>query len=196
MRFLVASLAAGAALSASPPSDVVTIRADRAVVVYGRAVVLSGTVPPELASRPVEIAMQPHGAPFRRLATSPLAPDGSWRYAVRPGITSVFVARLGDAVSATVTVAVRPHVTLRARGGAFFARVLAGRSLEGRRLLLQRRTARGDWRTVTRVTISRRPRRFRARLRPGRSYVRVFLPAREAGPGYLPAWSRTIVVRR
>jgi hypothetical protein len=73
--------------------------------------------------------------------------------------------------------------------------VLSTLSYEQRFVFLLRRKSRG-WITLTRVVLSSKPRTFGVRLPRGISRVRIFLPRSQAGAGYLPSSSATVVVRR
>jgi hypothetical protein len=188
----LAALSAGLA-RAEQPVDV-ELAASRPVVVYGERLRLIGTVPREAAGR-VGILERPFGeGGFAALATVSTDAAGRFRYAVRPRLETTYRATSSDARIADVTVRVRPRVTVRVRGGAILTSVTAGRSLIGRVVILQRRT-RDRWVAIKRAVLRRRLQRVRARLPEGTSRLRIVIPRRQAGPGYLAGVSRVLRVR-
>jgi len=79
----------------------------------------------------------------------------------------------------------------------FFARVSGARSFGGRFVYLQRRNAFGQWVSLKRVFLGvASSATFKARLPSGRSRVRLLMPARQAGPGYVAGISRTLSLMR
>ena len=64
-------------------------------------------------------------------------------------------------------------------------------------VLVQRKNSRGTWSTVKRVTLgAMSAARFSVRVPSGTSRIRTFLPASQAGTGYLASGSRTLTVTR
>jgi hypothetical protein len=177
----------------------VTLTAQAQMVVYGRAVMLSGLVPSGRAGETVTLFAEVfgRGSP-RAVATLVTAPGGVWQYLARPPILTSYMASWNGLTSRAVTIGVRPRVRFRRIGRArFFTRVIAARPFRGRLVKLQRRTAAGRWVTVKRVRLKRRSAAsFRVRLRRGRSRLRIVIGVNQAGPGYLAGISRTIVYRR
>jgi hypothetical protein len=49
---------------------------------------------------------------------------------------------------------------------------------------------------MRRIKLSQRPHKFDVELAHGLSRLRVFLPRAQAGAGYLPGFSKTVLVRR
>src|SRR5262249_50401117 len=131
---------------------------------------------------------------------------GSWSLLVRPKLETVYQARWKPATvtasSPSVTVRVRPQVLFRLKAASgrtvtLFTKARAVRSLAGKRLLLQRRSAFGQWVILRKVTLtSLSSATFTARLPKGRSRARMFMPKLQAGPGYLAGISRTLVLVR
>jgi hypothetical protein len=177
----------------------VTLSAHAQTVVYGRAVMLSGSVPSGRAGETVTLfaGVFGRGSP-RSVATLVTGAGGVWQRLARPPILTSYIAHWNGLTSHTVAIAVRPRVRFRRIGRARFStRVIAARPFRGRLVRLQRRTARGRWVTVKRVRLKRRSAAtFRVRLRRGRSPLRVVMSVNQAGPGYLAGISRTIVYRR
>jgi hypothetical protein len=184
--------------AASAPSQTapLTIRASDHVVVYGERVRVSGVLRGRPAGTPVTVYVRRHGeSAFAPVSMTATDAGGAWSYSFEPTIRCWVEAREGQLTSRTVSVGVRPRLTLRRRGGNLFARAVAARSFRGRHVWLQRRSA-GAWRSVRRVVLDDPPRRFRARLPRGTSRLRVSLPRAQAGPGYEPAVSRPVLLRR
>lgn len=189
---IVAALSAGVA-RAEPPVDV-ELAASRRVVVYGERLHLIGSVPPQAAGR-VGILERPFGEiAFAAVGTVPTDSEGHFRHAVRPRLQTTYRAASSDARIADVTVRVRPRVTVRLRSGAILTSVTAGRSLVGRVVILQRRS-RDRWVAISRAVLRRRLQRVRARLPEGVTRLRIVIPQRQAGPGYLAGFSRVVRVR-
>jgi hypothetical protein len=177
----------------------VTLDAPALRVVYGRGLMLSGTVPTRRAGEAVAVLERRMGeSAFRSIATVTTAADGSWRYLARPTILTSYAAIWNRGQSAAAVVAVRPAVAFRRTAtGLFSTRVGGARSFAGRLVQLQRRTAAGRWVTVERVRLNARSARlFRATLPRGTSRLRIAMSVNQAGPGYLAGFSRTITVRR
>jgi hypothetical protein len=180
----------------APSADAPSFNASRATVVYGRAVVLSGTFTPRRAGQPVVLSLRKYGETrFGTVAVLTTEAAGAWHTTAKPTVQSAYRATSGVERSRVLTVGVRPRVTLSARGGAFLARVVSARSYAGRFVLLQRQTKSG-WKAVQRLALRRRPHRVHVRLPRGRSLVRIFLPRSQAGGGYLPAASRPLSISR
>jgi hypothetical protein len=188
--------ALGAVSAPSQPTPL-TIRSSQPVAVYGQQVRVSGILDAQPAGTPVTVYVRRHGErAFSPVSVADTDGHGAWSFSFEPTVRSSIEARSGELASATVTVRVRPRLTLRRRGENLFARAIAARSFRGRHVWFQRRSSRGVWRSLRRIVLDDPPRRFRAQLPLGVSRVRVSLPRRQAGPGYEPAVSRAVVLRR
>jgi hypothetical protein len=182
----------------------VTLSTPAPLVVYGRGLTLSGSVPVKRAGETVTIFAQPFGeGSFRSIATILTATDGTWRYVARPRIRTSYLASWNGGRSGTTTVGVRPAVSLRrTAAGLLSTRVTSAHTFAGRRVQLQRRTAAGKWVTIKRLRLNNRstalfrPVTFRASLPKGASTLRIAISINQAGAGYLGGFSRTIVFRR
>ena len=205
-----ATNSAGSSSETSVPTAVVTAKTapvssvsldvSRSNVVYGGAVVLSGSVSGGEAGQLVTITE--HRFPFgrtgqvRELATVKTAADGSFSITARPVIHATYTATVGQLKSNSVAVNVRPALRLTHAGSAhrFLIRALAVRSFAGKYGLLQRWNRRAQvWVSVRRVyfrnavsgisptVISRAT--FRASF--GRVMVRILMPLSQTVPGYI-----------
>jgi hypothetical protein len=176
----------------------VTLTAASRELVYGRAIVLHGTVPTRAAGQPVTVFAQPYGTTSSQsIAVVLTAADGSWAYLAKPTINTSYRALWQGGTSAAVAVGVHPAVAFTHKGPHFNVRVTAGRPFANRIVQLQRRTAAGRWLTIKRIRLGARSRvEFTAVLPHGRSVLRVAFSVNQAGVGYLGGASRTIVVSR
>jgi plastocyanin len=192
---------------ATGPPISITGTASRGVVVYGSTVTLSGTVSSKRAGETITVFAQPFGQPASAAVGAAISgTDGRWSFLVRPRLRTVYEARwkpaATTATSSPVTVKVRPQVAFRvksARGRVvtFFTKARGIRSFAGKVLTCQRRNAFGQWVILRKVTLgTASAATFRVKLPRGRSRVRMFMPARQAGPGYLAGISRTLVLKR
>lgn len=165
-------------------------------VVFGGRVRLTGVVPTRQANEQVVVFVQAYGeGSLHSAATVLTAADGSWSYVVQPQVVTTYEASWRGGMSAPVTVAVHPRITLtRTRSGHFLTHVVAGRSFAYRVVQLQRR--RNDrWVTIKRVRLGARSRvEFRATLPKGRSTLRIAFSVNQAGAGYLGGTSRALTV--
>ena len=123
---------------------------------------------------------------------------GVWRTAVTPRFSTVYRARWGSVTSEAVAIGVRPRVRLTVRSGAASARVVGARSFAGRQVLLQQLVRGGRWETIARGVLNDQSSvRFGVRLsgRLADAFVRVLLPRRAAGRGYLAGISPQLALR-
>lgn len=194
MLGLILAATAGAA---GAQSDELTITSSRGIVVYGDGVGVTGMLRSRAANAQVIVAIRRLGEPsFLPVATTTTDPSGVWNFSFEPTVRSQLQARAGEALSRIVTIRVKPKLTLTRRRGALFTRAVAAGSFRGRHVWFQRRTKQGRWRSIRKVVLDDPPRRFRVRLPKGVSRVRVSLSRRQAAPGYEPAVSRVLVLRR
>ena len=78
-----------------------------------------------------------------------------------------------------------------------FVKVRTAGSLQGKSVFIQRFTRFHQWVTMRRVVLGNNSSKlFRFKLKRGRYTLRAFIPAKQAGPGYLDGLSKTIVYRR
>ncbi len=183
----------------------VTLATPARLVVHGRGLTLSGSVPVKRAGEAVTVFAQTFGeGSFRSIATVLTAADGTWRYVARPRIRTSYLASWNGGRSGATEVGVRPAVSLRrTSAGLLSTRVTGLRPFAGRFVQLQRRTAAGRWVTIKRLRLNSRstalfrPVTFRAALPRGTaSTLRIAISVNQAGAGYLGGFSRTILFRR
>jgi hypothetical protein len=200
----VALITAGLALllasvGTAATQGTVTISASRPSVVFGTSVTLSGKVSDTTAGQNVSVLAKPAGTTaFAALATVQTVSGGHWSEVVKPTIETSYQAKWKSATSATVTVKVRPQITLTLISqatGRFSTKVSAARSFAGKFVLVQRLTSTGVA-TLKRVTLdANSAASFRVRLHVGRSRLRVVMPTSQTAPGYITGTSNVVTVR-
>jgi hypothetical protein len=131
---------------------------------------------------------------FGQLAAVPVgstttSSDGSWSFAVRPSIQTTYRAKTSTSTGPPLTINVHPRVGLGFQNHTFSTKVTGGAgatSFAGKIVYYQRRNSSGRWVTLQKVVLdSFSMARFTAPLPRGVSFVRVYLPQAQAGPGYL-----------
>jgi hypothetical protein len=192
----LAALLVSVAIAASPQT--VTISASRPSVVFGKSVTLSGKVSNGRAGENVSVLAEPFGTTaFVALATVQTGSGGHWSEVAKPTIQTSYQAKWKSATSSTVTVKVRPLITLTLVSqatGRFSTKVSAARSFAGKFVLVQRLTSTGVS-TLKRVTLdANSAASFRVRLQHGRSRLRVVMPTSQTAPGYITGVSNVVTV--
>jgi hypothetical protein len=192
----LAALLANAGTAASPQA--VTISASRPSVVFGKSVTLSGKVSSSKAGENVSVLAQPFGTTaLAALASVQTVSGGHWSDVVKPTIETSYQAKWKSATSSTVSVKVRPLLTLTLVSqatGSFSTKVSAERSFAGKFVLVQRLTSTGVS-TLKRVTLdASSAASFRVRLQHGRSRLRVVMPTSQTAPGYITGTSNVVTV--
>ena len=192
------SYSADATFTTSGPP--VSVTASATTVVFRHAVTLRGKVTSGRADESVALFAQRFGGgSFTALATVLTDPGGSWTLTVRPAIRTTYKAVWSGSTSSTVTIGVRPSVSLRALPNLRFAtHVVALRSFSGRVVQLQRHLLDGRWLTIARAHLSARSTAvFRATKLPrGHSTLRVAISVNQVGGGYLAGFSPWLSFRR
>jgi len=176
----------------------VTISASRPSVVFGKSVTLSGKVSTGKAGENVSVLAEPFGTTaFSALTTVPTVSGGHWSDVVKPTIETSYQAKWKSATSSTVSVKVRPLITLTLVSqatGRFSTKVSAARSFAGKFVLVQRLTSTGVS-ALKRVTLdANSTASFRVRLQHGRSRLRVVMPTSQTQPGYITGTSNVVAV--
>ena len=191
-------LAASAGSAASPQS--VTISVSRPIVVFGNSVTVSGKVSNHKVGEKVEVLAEPSGASsFSTLTSVDTSAGGQWTDVVKPTIETAYQAKWKSATSSTVTVKVRPLITLtlvNLSTGTFSTKVAAARAFAGKFVLVQRLSSTGatKLKKVTLNTSSSAT--FHVRLHHGRTRLRVVMPTSQTTPGYITGTSKVLTVHR
>jgi plastocyanin len=178
-----------------PPS--LTLGVASPIIVYGEQTAISGIVSNGKADEVVLILAQPFGSSVQQIATLMTGTGGSFTYATSPTTLTSYSAKWKTTTSQTVTVQVRPKLTLsRSSATRFFARVAATPSYAGRFVYLQRRSSFGQWVTVEKLKLGPLSGRiFKVPHRKGTFNYRVYMTTNQAGTGYLESWSNAVKVR-
>jgi hypothetical protein len=186
----------GSIVVSGPPASV-TLTAAAQSITYGDSTTLSGAVSSKQASQSVVLNAQPFGEKNAKQANvTSTTTDGAFSFSVSPTIQTAYQAQWGKAASPTVTLYVRPRVGFGRSGRIYTVKVTSDIAYGGHSVYVQRRTSLG-WRSVKKVFLSSSSRaRFTMALPRGRSYLRVWLPASQAGAGYITSTSRILSVRR
>jgi hypothetical protein len=190
----------GAVATAASPRQSVTISLSRPSVVYGGSVTLSGKVSDSKAGETVDVLAEAFGASsFSSLGNVTTTAGGKWTDVVKPTIETAYRATWKSATSSTVTVKVRPMITLsliNLSTGRFSTKVTAARSFAGKFVLVQRLSSTGVA-TLKKVTLDAgSSATFRVRLHKGRSRLRVVMPTSQTAPGYITGMSKVLTVTR
>lgn len=194
------------AVVAAPPPKSLSLNISQSIAVYGRAVTLFGSVANGQPSEAVTITEHQlpsfSGVDVRAVATVQTNTEGSFSVVVRPVTHTLFTASTGQTTSNTVSVNVRPRLSLTRRAPhRFLLRAFAARSFVDRYGVVQRWSLRTHhWISLRRVfftrafptvspTITSRA-VFRARL--GGARMRVLVPRSQASPGYIAGVSNVL----
>jgi hypothetical protein len=208
MKTFVLTAIAGAALasaaSAAAPITL-TLAASAPLVTYGTPVTLSGTISTQKANQAIAIQATECGSTKQVKAANPkTTTNGAFSAAVTPTIGTSYQATLRNDKSPAVAVAVRPLLELtKVARGSYTVKATAAQALTGKFVLFQRYKKLGKrWVQVKRLALgaavpgSTKPAMvssvsFKAKLVRG-TRVRVTFTAKQAGPCYAAATSKTL----
>jgi len=205
LMLLLAGLAAllvATSVATADPNKSVTISASKPIVVYGHSVTLSGKITPPASNQKVDILAQPFGlSTMSAFSSTETTNGGQWSTDVKPTIETMYQARWNTETSSTVTVKVRPALTLTlvsksGRIGTFSVTALAARPFAGKFVNVQRVTSFGTA-TLKKVTLDANSKAtFKVRLTHKRIRLRVVMPTSQAAPGYITGLSNVLIARR
>jgi len=185
-------------LTVGQNSRAVTLASTRTVGILGDATTLSGTVSSKQAGESVTIVAHPAGGPVTSTQVTTTT-GGNWSLQAQPQINTTYEAQFDGASSSSVTVKVRPRITLEKVGRSrYLAVAVAARSLAGKTVNLTRRTG-GSW-----VTIAQQPLQSIQRTNttviatftasvPLGTKLRIFMPADQTGPDFLDGHSNFVL---
>jgi plastocyanin len=181
------------------PPPAVTIGAAAPILVFGQSTHISGIVSSKKAGEIVTVWAQPYGqgSPVQ-IASLLTTTGGAWDLAVRPMLLTTYEAHWKAAVSQKVSLQMRPNVLLTVGKRYWYVKVKTNRSLQGRKVYLQKLTRFHQWVKFKRVLLNQSSGKLISapRLKHGRYTLRVFMSYNQAGAGYLDGYSRTVVIRR
>ena len=177
----------GSVTAVAPAAASVSISVSKTTVLFGSAATLSGQISTGTAGEAVVVFGKAFGqSDFTQVASLTTGSGGAWSVAVKPSIGTTYEARWKGVASAQLAVSVRPRVTLAVKpGGLFVTSVAPG--MTGKTVFLQRWSVTlKAWITVKKSKLgARSSSRIVWRPAKGDYKVRVLLPAKQAGPGYL-----------
>jgi plastocyanin len=182
----------------SGPPPAVTIGAAAPIILYGQSTQVAGKVSNGQANEKVDVYAQPYGAPSSTLIASLLTGTGGvWAVSVKPSWATTYSAHWKTLVSSTISVGVRPTISFTIRKHQRAAiKVKAARSMQGRKVYIQRFTKFHEWVKFRAVVLGPSSgRAFRFHLTRGRYTLRAYMTINQAGIGYLEGYSRTILFR-
>ena len=166
-------------------------------VVFGAPFTLSGDVPSHAAGESVRIFSRTYTqAKFGRIATLKTRANGRWTFVVRPLVRTTYLAVWGGTTSSPLEVRVQPFLDLDLKQSVLSVRARAVRSLAGRSVVVQLRRPGGAWRNVRTLELDGSG-RAEAPLSPplGLSELRLYMSAKQAGPGYDSGYSAILEFR-
>jgi plastocyanin len=181
-------------VTGSPAS--VTLNASSTTINYGDNVALNGQTSGQITNEPVTLTSQPYGKGTQSVSTTTTAASGAFGFDVTPSIQTAYQAHWRTGNSPNVTVNVAPRVGFGRVGTRYNVKVTSDLAYGGRYVMVQRKDAfGGNWTNAKRVFLNDSSRAaFTLRLPKGKSSLRVFLPAGQAGAGYVQSLSRTLGV--
>jgi hypothetical protein len=158
---------------------------------------LTGQINSKAEGQQVQIVHQPFGQPSPLvLATVLTGKDGIYGFEVKPTILTTYQARWGATASGNAQVEVAPKVSL-GHASRWVSCVFAGRSMQGQKVKVQRKTRFGEWVSIKAVKLGPRScAHFTLALPKGLSHLRVTMSINQAGTGYLSGMSREVLWRR
>src|SRR5262245_37413674 len=176
----------------------VTLASNRARVILGDAVTLSGTVSSKQANVPVTVVAKASGQPTTTTEVM-TSSGGNWTLQVQPQANTTYQAQFEDATSSSTSVALRPRITLEKVGqDRFLAVVIAAKSMAGKTVELTRFSG-GQWVTVGQQQLSSIARTnttvvatFTSGV-PDRTKLRIFMRSTQTSPDYLDGHSNFVV---
>jgi plastocyanin len=186
----------GTIIVKGPPPQI-SVAVSVPIITYGDQTTISGTVSSVKANETVTILAQPYGSSAQQIATLMTGTGGAFTYSTQPTLLTTYTAKWKTATSQTVTVQVRPKVTLqRLSATRLFAKVGATTSFANRFMYLQRRSSFGQWVTVEKLRLGPNSGKiFTAPHKKGTFTYRVYMTTNQAGTGYLETWSNSVRVR-
>jgi len=182
----------GTAAAVKPATS---IALSKSTVVYGGTVKITGVVSSHQAGTEVRVLERAYGAStFSQVALVNTTTGGQWSYTASPAILTRYQAQVGNAMSRTVMVKVRPKIVLElmsrtVRRGTFVVTANGGRPFTGKYVLVQRLTSSGPT-TIKPVKLgAASSATFTIRLPKRRVRVRAVMPTSQAAPGYIAGYS-------
>jgi hypothetical protein len=177
----------------TPPAPVTTtITATKQETTCCQSLTLSGTVSTAKAGEQITILGQQQDEIVPDvIGTVTTDSSGNWSLTVHPLIQTQYIAQTSTSKTTPLLVKVHPRLGLGVSGNNFSAKITGRDSFAGAVALFQVQSPGGSWRTVQLVVTNLQSvARFHVNLKRGKTYnVRIYLPQRQAGAGYLDGTS-------
>jgi plastocyanin len=177
----------------------VSLNSSAATIVYGDNVSLTGQTSAQLPNEPVTLTSQATGKSVQNIPAVTTTASGNFTFGVAPTIQTVYQAHWRTGNSPSVTVNVAPRVGFGRVGSRYIVKVTSDLTYGGKYAWIQRKGPfSSSYVNAKRVFLGGDTSRATTTLRlpKGKSQLRVFLPASQAGIGYVQGLSRTILVTR
>jgi plastocyanin len=180
------------------PPPAVTIGATAPLIAFGQSTSISGTVSNKKANETVSVYAQPYGQPSPvKLADVLTTTNGAWALPVKPTELTYYTAHWRNLVSQPVGIQMRPTVMFSTNKRFASVVVKADRSLQGRKVYLQKFTRFQQWVKIRGVILGKASHRyFRLGLTRGRYQLRIFMSLNQVGAGYLDGFSGVVTYTR
>jgi plastocyanin len=180
------------------PPPAVTIGASLPILTYGQSTHISGAISSKQAGQRVTVWALPYGqvSPVQ-IATLLTSTNGVWDLVVKPTLLTTYEVHWKSTVSDKIGIQMRPDVRFAAAKRFASVKVKSDRSLQGRKVYLQKFTRFHQWVKIKGVILGQNSqKRFRLGLKRGRYTLRIFMSLNQVGAGYLDGFSRPIAYRR
>ena len=173
--------------AATVPAVTTKIAASRTTTICCQAVRLSGHVSSNKAGEPIVVTARESDQDVTETVAKTVSDaTGNWTALVKPLIATTYTAQTSTSKSQPISVGVHPRVGFGISGNNFSAKITARDTFAGAIALFQVRSG-SAWLTRALIVVNTfSVARFHVSLKRGRTYtVRIYLPQRQAGPGYL-----------
>jgi hypothetical protein len=178
---------------ATVPAVTTTVAASRSTTICCQTVKLNGHASSGKAGEPITVLAHEFGEQVNDIVAKTVTDaSGNWTATVTPFVQTDYLVQTSTSKSPTLTVQVHPRVGFGVSGNNFSAKITGRESFAGAVALFQVQTN-GRWRTRATIVVNTfSVARFHVPLKRGRTHtVRIYLPQRQAGPGYLDGASHT-----
>jgi plastocyanin len=184
-----------ATLTVKAPPATLTLGSSLSTVIYGSSTQLNGQVSNQLGNQPVTLSSQQYGKSVQSVQSTTTQSSGTFIFGVTPTISTTYTAHSTASNSNPVTVGVAPRVGFGRSGRTFIAKVTSDLSYSGKYVMVQKKNRAGGWYTFKRLYLGDSSRAtFLSHLAKGAYTLRLYLPASQAGLGYVQSVSRLLTV--
>ena len=178
----------------APPASL-TLGSSLSTVIYGSSTQLNGQISNQLSNQPVTLSAQQYGKSVQSVQSTTTQSSGTYIFGVTPTISTTYTTHYTVSNSNPVTVNVAPRVGFGRSGRTFIAKVTSDLSYTGKYVMVQKKNKVGGWYTFKRLYLGDSSRAtFTSHLPKGSYTMRLYLPASQAGLGYVQSVSRMITV--